>query len=343
MPYLPPEWHPQQAVLLVWPHLSTDWINNLQQAESSYLIMTQAIIEHGEAWIVCRDKNHLQQVAALIDKHHVNRNQIKLSVAAYNDTWVRDYGPITLIEKGQRVFASFEFNAWGDKYACADDNRLTEQLFQQGALGHGSVKNYDWVLEGGSIETDGNGSLMVTSTCLLNNNRNRSASKKVITDRLMKSFGMEQVHWIDFGHLQGDDTDSHIDTLARFAPDNVIVYQGCESKGDCHYDELQRMTRQLSQLRTTSGERYDLLPLPLPAPIFNQAGQRLPASYANFLITNGAVLMPIYEDSADEVALKRLETVFPERTLVPIPALPLIEQFGSVHCLTMQIPVAGDT
>ena len=341
MPYFPPEWHPQQAVLLVWPHLSTDWENNLNLAETSYLAMVEAITQHEEAWIVCRDKSHQQRVAELLSQYGVNSDRTKLSVAAYDDTWVRDYGPITLLKNGQRVFLDFEFNAWGDKYSYTDDNQLTHQLFQRGDLSNGSYAKQNWVLEGGSIETDGAGSLMTTSSCLLNSNRNGLISKEAITDRLIESLSIEQVHWINFGHLQGDDTDSHIDTLARFAPGNVIVYQGCESKKDGHYQELQRMAEQLSQLRNTAGERYELVPLPLPTPIHNQSGQRLPASYANFLITNDAVLVPTYDDQQDDRVLKRLETVFPQRTIVPIPALPLIEQFGSVHCLTMQIPKAN--
>src|SRR5690606_32487949 len=193
----------------------------------------------------------------------------------------------------------------------------------------------DFALEGGAIETDGSGTLQSTWQCLAE--RHPGKDRAAVTAALADSLCQERVLWPEHGNLEGDDTDAHVDTRARFAASDAIVYQGCDDPEDSHHDELQRMAAELSALRTRDGQPYRLFELPWPRPVLDE-GRRLAASYANFLIVNGAVLMPAYDDPADSVAAGVLQQAFPDREIVQVPCRPLIWQNGSLHCITMQLP-----
>lgn len=196
----------------------------------------------------------------------------------------------------------------------------------------------DFVLEGGSVESDGLGTVMTTRQCLLNPNRNPDSSPEDIENKLKLYFGANRILWLDQSNLAGDDTDAHIDTLARFCSPTTIAYTSCDDKEDPHYQDLKHMEAQLQKLVDFQGKPYKLVSLPLPSPVYDEDGERLPANYANFLIINGAVLAPIYNDPMDNIALGKLAGCFPDRQILPIPCRPLVQQYGSLHCMTMQFP-----
>lgn len=335
---LPAEWAPQSGVMLTWPHDQSDWQPLLAEVEPVYVNIARAICEHERLLVCCRDDRHAEHVLLLLKNGGADLRRIGLHIAPSNDTWARDHGPITLLQDGAPVLLDFVFNGWGGKYAAELDNRITRRLHAQGAFGATPIVTLDLVLEGGSIESDGSGTLLTTVQCLLSPKRNPHLTRAQIEQRVIQFFNLEQVLWLEHGHLEGDDTDSHIDTLARFCDARTIAYVQCTDPADAHYPDLHAMEQELRTLRDTQGNPYRLVPLPWPQAKYNAEGKRLPATYANFLIINGAVLAPTYRDAADPIALARLQECFPQRSIVPIDCLPLIQQFGSLHCISMQLP-----
>ncbi len=340
---LPPEWAPQEAVLLTWPHGRGDWGSHLAAAEKCLLDIAREIARHERLIIACLDEAHLDHVAGRLSETGIEKDRARLLIAPSNDIWVRDHGPITLFEDHHRLLLDFHFNGWGGKYPSELDDRVTRVLHQKGAFGELPLLSVDLVLEGGAIDTDGRGSLLTTRSCLLNPNRNPGLAKEDIERRLGELLGVERIHWLAHGRLAGDDTDGHVDTLARFCAPGLIAWQGCEDRDDEHFEPLQQMGRELARLRDARGQPYECVALPLPAPILDETGRRLPAGYANFLIINGAVLVPAYGDPADERACRILDDCFPGRSILPIDCRPLIRQYGSLHCATMQLPKAPES
>ena len=334
---LPAEWAPQDAILLTWPHAASDWGPWLDQADRVFAALAATISRHETVVINCHDSKHSQHVRALLTAGGANLERCRCYLVPSNDVWARDHGPITVYRDGRPVLLDFRFNGWGGKYPSDLDDRITARLHSLGAFSATSRESVDLILEGGSIETDGQGTLLTTTQCLLNPNRN-GLDQASLEQRLRNTMGLTRILWLRQGHLAGDDTDSHIDTLARFSDLGTILYQGCADPADSHYEPLHAMAEELRGFRTANGEPYRLIELPLPAAQYDEQGQRLPASYANFLILNGAVLMPTYDDPMDRVALERLEDCFPGREITGIPGAILIRQYGSLHCLTMQLP-----
>lgn len=333
---LPAEWEPQSAVQLTWPHAHSDWASLLDQVEPLYQELTRQLLDHVAVIIAAPESACSTIKNQLAD--HPRADRLSVYPIASNDTWARDHGPITLeLDDGLQLL-DFTFNGWGNKFDARLDNEISRRLSEQGAFGTTPLQRIDLVLEGGAIESDGQGTLLTTEACLLNPNRNPELSKQQVEDRLKSLFGVRKINWLAHGYLAGDDTDSHIDTLARLCPGNIITYVDCDDPADEHYAELTAMAAELQQLTNASGESYQLVGLPWPSAIFSEDGDRLPATYANFLITNGAVLVPTYEDPKDEIALSTLARVFPDRKIIGLNALPLIEQHGSLHCITMQLP-----
>jgi agmatine/peptidylarginine deiminase len=335
---LPAEWEPQSGVQLTWPHAGTDWASRLDAVEPVFAAIGSAIARHESLLAVCQDTDHRAHVLQLLTRAGADLDRVQLGIAPADDTWARDHGPITVLEDGQPLLLDFIFNGWGGKFPAERDNLLTRSLATQGRFGAVPVQQVDLVLEGGSIESDGAGTIMTTSQCLLTPTRNPNLSREAIERMLREQLGADRILWLDHGHLEGDDTDGHIDTLARFCDATTIAYVECSDGADSQYAELSRMAEQLALFRQSTGEPYTLLPLPLPAPILDE-GRRLAATYANFLVTNGQVLVPVYEDPADAVALERLGAAFPGRSVVGIDCRELIRQGGSLHCLTMQFPL----
>ncbi len=335
MTRLPAEWEAQSAVLIAWPHASGAFSDHLASVEQTYSIIAETISEYQNLIIVCRDTEH----RAHIQRQLGNGKRIFFVSAVVDDIWVRDTAFLTIDKEQELTLLNFCFNGWGRKYAFMSDNALNHALLNA-ELFHGhSYADLDYILEGGSIESDGKGTILTTRQCLLNPNRNSGLTQKAIERRLAEYFGAVRVLWLDQKNLAGDDTDAHIDTLARFCSVDTIAYTSCKNPDDLHYASLKNMQNQLEELRTLDGDPYHLVPLPMPEPIYNEDGQRLPANYANFLIINQAVLVPIYDDAMDALALERIANCFPERKVIAIPCRPLVHQYGSLHCMTMQFPV----
>ena len=250
-----------------------------------------------------------------------------------NDTWTRDHGFITVEESdGTKVLLDFQFNGWGQKFAAELDNQINRHLYEQGLVEGRYESHLDFVLEGGSIESDGRGTIFTTRCCLMAPHRNQPLTQQQIDDRLKQYLGAERMVWLEHGSLIGDDTDGHIDTLVRICPDDTIIYTG----GDDDHPDLDDMERELQTLRTLDGQPYRLLKLPLPRPIYDD-GDRLPATYANYLVVNGAVLVPTYnQPDLDQEAMRVVGLAYPDREIVGIDCRPVIRQHGSLHCCTMQ-------
>lgn len=333
---LPPEWAPQAAILLVWPRSAGDWGGGLAAARDTIATMAAIIGERQPVILVAADAECRQS----IDDHPRLRAAVPPVVidAPNDDIWVRDTGPLTVFDD-ERVFVDFRFDGWGGRFSALNDDRLTVALHAAGALGRGTLERRSVVLEGGSIEASGTGALLTTERCLLAGRRNAGLGRSGVEAMLGDAFGATTIHWLVHGDLIGDDTDGHIDTLARFIAVDTIAYQGCADETDPHFESLTAMRRELEALRAPDGTAYRLVELPLPAPIHDpDDGHRLPAGYANFVIANGCVLIPAFDDPADAVARQRLADCFPEREIIPIDSRALIRQHGGLHCASMQIP-----
>ena len=320
---LPAEWEPQSGVQLTWPHADTDWAPMLDDITETYRQMAEAIKRYEPVLVV---------------------------EPPTNDTWARDHGFITLVPCTPNLeprLLDFKFNGWGEKFPADLDNAINRRLYDEGRVKGLYVDCLDFVLEGGSIESDGRGTVFTTTGCLLAPHRNQPMTQQQIENRLKETLCAERIVWIDHGALTGDDTDGHIDTLVRICPDDTLLYMGCDDTKDEQYHELKLMEQQLQLLRTIDGRPYRLLKLPMPHPIYENGqwsmvnGQydRLPATYANFLVINGAVLCPTYgQPDLDDEALHIIGEAFPNHDIIGIDCRSIIRQHGSLHCCTMQYP-----
>jgi agmatine/peptidylarginine deiminase len=336
--YFPPEWAQQSAVMLAWPYGTGDFSPWLDETEKTYSAIAKAVTDHEPLIVLCQSHEHQRHIENQLETARVTREQVRFLDIPYNDVWVRDTAPLSVQALGAPRLLNFRFNGWGNKYDHTLDAQLGSQLQELGLFPHAVMEHVDFVLEGGSLETDGAGTILTTSRCLLNANRNPQLSKGEIEKRLMAYFGLKRILWLEHGHAEGDDTDAHVDTLARYCDANTIAYTACDDETDPLFQELKAMAEELAKFTDCNGAAYKLVPLPIPRPIFDSEGFRLPATYANFLIINGAVLLPVYQDPADQIAISRLATCFPDRDILPIYATPLIRQYGSIHCMTMQFP-----
>ena len=356
------EWEKQRAILISFPHANSDWASHIDEARACFVEIIKAITQF-EKVIICLDAQDLQGFEFLRNEfardfakstienfHTFCFSSLKLSetitiaFVRTNDTWARDFGVITLSSQSpqnppKNVLLNFCFNGWGLKYSANFDNQINTNLKKMKIL-KDTMRTIDFVLEGGSIDTDGAGTLLTTSACLLEPNRNPSLSKSQIQSKLKKTLGISRVLWVDFGYLRGDDTDSHIDMLARFVDRQTIAYVGCDDTNDEHYEELAKMQAQLKSFRQKNGKPYKLIRLPFVSAIYesNDTGkERLPASYANFLFVNGGLLVPTYDDKNDKKAIEILSNALPHLRVVGVNARTLIKWHGSLHCITMQL------
>ena len=350
--FFPAEWHPQSGVQLTWPHADTDWAPLLREVDDCFVHIALEVLLRNELLLIVTPEP--ERIKALFHERIPSRllPHVRYFECPTNDTWARDHAFLTLLtEHGPRLL-DFQFNGWGLKFPADLDNQINSKLIhafhptEEEGEGLHYEPHLDFVLEGGSIESDGKGTLLTTSACLLSPNRNPSLTRLQIEEHLLHYFHADRVLWLEHGYLAGDDTDSHIDTLARFCPDNTIAYVQCTDPTDEHYEALSAMEQQLrsfvlENFPIETSTPYNLIPLPLPSPIFDpDDGHRLPATYANFLILNGAVLLPTYgQPENDELARRQLQKAFPRYDIIPIDCRVLIRQHGSLHCSTMQFPV----
>ncbi len=332
--YYPAEWEKQSAIQIVWPHLGSDWVENIEEVTRSYLAFSREILKRGKLLVIIPQGYDIKEF--FTEEEQANLICVEIDS---NDTWARDHGAISVFINGEPTLIDFGFNGWGLKFAANHDNLITGKLYKN-SLFKPSVKyqnQLNFILEGGAIESDGKGTILTTSRCLLAPNRNQPMTIKQIESYLKHILGAERVLWLNSGYLAGDDTDSHVDTLARFCNENTIAYVKCDNEDDEHYHELKTMEEELKMFTTSSGEKYNLVALPMADALYGYNG-RLPATYANFLIINDAVLVPAYGTAKDNIASQLLQEVFHDREVISIDSREFIKQHGSIHCLTMQIP-----
>lgn len=339
---LPAEWEHQSGIQLTWPHKDTEWYQ-LDKVIDCYVEIVCRITEYEPLMIVCRDIGEARaDIASRASRRglSIDYGRIFFHEAPLNDTWARDHGGIAVYgDNGEKYLYDFVFNGWGLKFPANLDNKITRTVFNQGAFNDDvlGVDMSPYVLEGGSIDTDGCGTLLATSECLCSDNRNEYLSRDEIEQELKSAFGLDRILWLDHGSIAGDDTDSHVDILARFCTPDTIAYMQCTDPDDPDYDGLAAMEKQLRSFRTAEGKPYRLIPLPLPDALYLD-GYRLPATYANFLIINGAVLMPGTCSEKDGIARQRLQEAFPDRKVIVVDCRALLSGHGSLHCITMQFP-----
>lgn len=334
--FLPAEWHRQQMVQLTWPHEGTDWNYMLAEVEACFLEIAKAISKRERVLVVAPDTD---AVGKQLEEAGARMQNITLFQCETNDTWARDHAFITLLGDNVPHYVDFCFNGWGRKFEASLDNAINGKLYDSGIVKGEYEDCTSLVLEGGSIESDGKGTILTTSQCLLAPHRNQPMERDDIEKCLKRMLHADRVLWLDYGNLIGDDTDGHVDTIARLAPNDTIVYMQCTDKNDAQHDDLAEMERQISELRTAEGKPYRMLALPSPSPIHDEDGERLPATYANFLVINGAVLYPTYaQPENDAKAAEVLKEAFPSLEIVGIDCRALIKQHGSLHCVTMQYP-----
>ncbi len=325
---LPAEFEEQSFIQLIFPHAKSDWAPYLQEASENFIAIAMAIARFEKCLIVCDD-------IARVKSHFTTTKNLFFVQAESDDTWARDCSGITVITNTKPTVIDFTFTGWGNKFDATLDNALTAKL---SPYYKADYKKQRFILEGGAIESNGEGILLTTKECLLNPNRNVKLTQKFeIESILHENFGTKKVLWLEHGYLAGDDTDSHIDTLARFVDSKSITYVQCRDETDEHYEALAQMEKELQSFTDLEEEPFRLIPLPMTDSI-HYDNERLPATYANFLIINGAVLVPTYNDRHDREALDTLQKAFTDRKIIPIDCSVLIRQHGSLHCITMQFP-----
>lgn len=328
--YLPAEFEEQSFVQLIFPHKNSDWAPYLEEASQTFVAIATAIIKFQPCLIIC---DEIARVKSYFQAH----DNLYFIHAQTNDTWARDCSAISVVDTDtqEATVIDFTFTGWGNKFPATLDNALTKNI---ASVYNAKYQKERFILEGGAIESNGEGLLLTTAQCLMNPNRNIKLTQKFEIEAILRqTLGITKTLWLTQGYLVGDDTDSHIDTLARFVDTNSIIYVSCNDKNDEHYEALKGMETQLKSLRNAENKPFNLIALPMTTPIFYN-NERLPATYANFLIINHAVLVPTYQDIHDEAALNIIKSTFPTREVIGIDCSILIRQHGSLHCVTMQFP-----
>lgn len=336
-PRLPAEWERQSGVMLTWPHEDSDWAERLDRVYPVFAQIGAAVSNHEVLLSVCHSAVHREQVRDRLLDAGARPERLRFALADSDDTWARDHGPLTTVHGGEPLLNDFRFNGWGGKFAAERDTLISHTVHAHGGFADAAIDVRDFVLEGGAVETDGAGTLLATRSSVITDTRNPGLDQAAIERLLRGWLGFDRFLWLDHGDVSGDDTDGHVDTLARFADHETILY-ATAPEGDADHTELDAMARQLASFRTREGQPYRLLALPFPGVHRDADGRRLPATYANFLVINGAVLLPVYGVVEDGAAIAIVQSAFPGRTVVPIDCREVIVQNGSLHCLTMQFP-----
>ncbi len=316
------EFEEQSFTQIIFPHANSDWINYLEDAQKCFINIIEEIIKYQKCLVICDD-------IEAVKKHFSKNKNLFFIEYQTDDTWARDCSAMSISDENQTKLLDFSFNAWGDKFKSSKDNLMTKSISK---YYEAEIESTDFILEGGAIESNGNGIILTTSKCMLNQNRNPDLNTKQITQKLNDFFGSSEILYLNHGYLAGDDTDSHIDTLARFVEKKTVMYVQCQDKDDEHFEELKLMEEELQKIATT--HNLKLIPLPMADAIYFEE-DRLPATYANFLFINGAVLVPTYGVKQDKKALKIFKTTFKDRDIIGIDCSTLIKQHGSLHCVTM--------
>ena len=314
------EFETQSYTQIIFPHKNTDWNKYLKEAEQTFINIINTIRVYQKCLLVCYD-------IQAVKRHFDDEKNLEFIEYETDDTWARDCSALSIKENTKVKHLDFTFNAWGNKFESKKDNLMTKTVTPD-------ALSCSFVLEGGAVESNANGTILTTSKCMLN--RNPNLDKKQINKILHDNLGAKEVLYLNHGYLAGDDTDSHIDTLARFIDKDTIMYVKCEDKNDEHYRELFLMEKELQTI--AKQKNYKLIALPMSDALYFEE-ERLPASYANFLFVNGAVILPIYGVKSDTLAIKIFEETFIDRDIITTDCSVLIRQHGSLHCVTMNFNI----
>ena len=333
---LAPEWEPQDAIILTWPHRHSDWAPELGQIEPVYLELCKYIGKHQALILIAYDPAHVLEIRDKLDTADIDCEHMRFATIPTNDTWIRDYGPVCTTSGHSRWLLDFQFDGWGQKYDWRLDNAVNARL-TEGVELRASHQYIDQILEAGNIEINGQGELLCSRTCFRRTRALADSEFAILEKQLAQWLGCRKVHWLDRVQLAGDDTGGHIDTLARFCADDIIAHSASPALKDSNHEMLERLSLQLANINRQAGNRFELVPLPLPD-LITRCGQPLPATYTNFLVTNDLVLVPVFNDGQDDGALRQIDELFPDREIVDIECNALIRQRGGLHCATMQIP-----
>ncbi|HEY0246276.1 MAG TPA: agmatine deiminase family protein [Mucilaginibacter sp.] len=334
--FFPAEWHPHTATWLSWPHKKESWPGKINTIYKPYCEFIKAVSESELVRINVADEQMQAFAINELNKVGIDLNKIQFFSFPTNDAWCRDHGPAFLInnETKQKAIVDWGYNAWGGKYPPFDlDDVIPTKIGNHFNL---PVYNPGIVMEGGSVDFNGKGTILTTTACLLNKNRNPHLNQQQIETYLHNYYGAEQILWLGDG-IVGDDTDGHIDDITRFVTEDTIVTVVEENKNDDNYHILQDNLKTLKTMRLLNGKQLDIIELPMPDAVIYE-DQRLPASYANFYIGNAAVVVPTYRCNKDDKALEILQGCFPERKVIGIDSTDIIWGLGSFHCLSQQEP-----
>jgi len=333
---MPAEWESHEATWLSWPHNTTTWPNErLERVQASYLLMIEALIPNEKVHLLVRDQEEEDAVVHLLTVKQIEPKNFFTHKVRTVDVWIRDYGPTFLKKQNEKAWCKFIFNAWGGKYEdLAQDTHVFEK---HSSLIHHPKFKVDRILEGGSIDVNGQGSLLTTEQCLFHPDRNREFGPLEVEQFLKEHLGINHIVWLEEGII-GDDTDGHIDDVARFANPNTILAAYEENESDENHPILKKNWERLERSLDQNGNPWNLVKVPMPGPLIDD-DIRLPASYVNFYIANGVVLVPTFEDPNDERALEIIGKHFPDRDIISIPSRELVYGLGSIHCITQQEPL----
>jgi agmatine deiminase len=332
---MPAEWERHLATYMTWPHNLETWPGKFDPVPAQYAAVVAGLSRFETVRLLVKDADAAEQASSLLRQADARTESVEFVSLATNDSWIRDYGPVFVGRaEGARLALDWKFNSWGEKYGSYDlDDVIPRRLAER--------FSFEWlevplVLEGGSIDVNGAGSLLTTESCLLNPNRNAGMAKADIEEYLRVFLGVSNILWLGDG-IAGDDTDGHIDDLARFVSRDTIVTVIEPDPGDDNYKPLAENIERLHAMRDQDGRAFKIETLPMP-PAFYHEGQRLPASYANFYIANGAVMVPTFGCPSDDAALSTLARLFPARKVQGFPCLDLVWGLGTIHCLSQQHP-----
>ena len=327
---LPAEWEEQDGIQLTWPHSTEIWGTDHPKVVDLFVRIAKIMISYTKLIIICF-KSKIVEIFFTVEE----KKSIQFLEIPSNDIWSRDHGFITIYQNNTPVLLNFNFNGWGQKFSSNFDNQINKELIKENVLKKDiSVKHVPLIFEGGSIDSNGKGYALTTADCIYSKNRNEHIERRELLKKIKALFGLEKLIVLNHGFLAGDDTDSHVDMLARFISHNTIVFASCNDEKDIHFKELQLLKKELETLIDSKNKPYKLIPLPI-GKVINDEGKRLPASYVNFLIINKVVLVPQYNVPEDKEALKNFKTFFSKRDVIGIDCSLLIKQGGSLHCATM--------
>lgn len=331
---MPAEWEPHRGTWLSWPHKEASWPGKFGPVPGIFATMVAHLADREEVHINVAGPDMEQSIRRLLSDAGADSGNVFFHYHPTNDAWVRDHGPIFIQKPGSEAVVDWKFNAWGGKYPPFDlDDVIPTLIAKELRL---PVFYPEIVMEGGSIDVNGLGTLLTTEACLLNPNRNPQLSRVEIEQYLRSYLGVSHILWLGDG-IMGDDTDGHVDDLTRFVDPRTVVTVLEEDPSDENYEPLQQNLERLGRMSDQDGQPLRIITLPMPRPLWHN-GQRLPASYANFYIANGIVLLPAYDPARDEEAQATLQAVFPDRQVIAMDCTDLVWGLGAFHCVTQQWP-----